>query len=150
MLSTRPGIDWNTEFIHSHQVLCLGKENPICILLSLSSANSLSFIIFASHLQWALPQSPGVTPTHNCRPHRLLSFIFSNSGASWPAQVWLRLVQRVPPLRCPTDSVFLYYLVCFLLTYSSVQPEVKWFIFSHYMSSYGNNIQRSLSLGNKL
>lgn len=76
--------------------------------------------------------------------------LLKNSGASWIVQLWLNLIQRVPCLSCLTDCIFIYYLFCFLLTYSSVQPEVKWFIFSHYINSYGNNIQRSLLLGNKL
>lgn len=33
MLSTRPRIDWNTEFIPSHEVLCLWKGNTIHTLL---------------------------------------------------------------------------------------------------------------------
>jgi len=76
--------------------------------------------------------------------------LLKNSGASWIARFWLNLIQRVLCLHCLTDCIFICYLFCFLLTYSSVQPEVKWFIFSHYMHSYGNNIQRSLLLGNKL
>lgn len=34
MLSTRPRIDWSTEFIPSHELLCLGKGNTIYTLFT--------------------------------------------------------------------------------------------------------------------
>lgn len=76
--------------------------------------------------------------------------LLNNSGASWMEQFWLDLIQGVPHLSCFTHCIFIYHLLCFLLTYSSVQPQVKWFIFPHYKNSCGNNIQRSLLLGNKM
>lgn len=76
--------------------------------------------------------------------------LLNNSGASWVVQFWLNFIQRVPHLSCLTHCIFIHHLLCFLLTYSSVQPQMKWFLFPHYRDSYGNNIQRSLLLGNKM
>lgn len=47
MLSTRPRIDWNTEFIPSHEVLSLGKGNTTYTLFTELDRNPKEVLVFS-------------------------------------------------------------------------------------------------------